>query len=533
MKDKRKLKLKKFYFHPIVVFLFLSAIIILLSGILSAFEMQATYNTINATTNELEPTLVAVENLLSFDGMKFIISNAANNFLSFAPLVSLIISLIGLTIAEGTGFLETLSRKKLKKVPKSTLTFLVLFISIISSLINEVGYAILIPLVALVYFINGRNPLLGIVTAFCGVSFGYGVSIFVGSMEVSLMDYTTRAAHLIDETTHIALTSNLIFIIIASIIISIVGTIIIEKIISPKIGKYKNIEEDELAKTEQYRIFDIEEEEQKRIERDKNEKRGLRYAMIMGIITIIIFIYMLIPNLPYSGLLLDMTEKNYLGQVFGTNSYFQDGFTYMVSIVLLLTGIAYGIGAKSIKNDKDLIEKTEKSFRKVSSIVLLIFVVSQFIAIYKETNIGLIITAWLANLLEQLQFSGIPLIIVTLLLIAISNLFLTSPSTKWMIFSPVVVPMFMQTNISPQFAQIVMRAGDSMTNGYTPLLASFVIYIGFLNIYNLNKSKPITIRKSLQMVTPYFLIIAATWILLIVGWYILGIPIGPGVTPSI
>ena len=102
-----------------------------------------------------------------------------------------------------------------------------------------------------------------------------------------------------------------------------------------------------------------------------------------------------------------------------------------------------------------------------------------------------------------------------------------------MIFAPIVVPMFMQANISPQFAQIVMRVGTSMTNGYTPVLASFVIYIGYLNIYNLNKTRPISIRKSLKMITPYFLIISAAWILIVVGWYITGLPIGPGVYPTL
>ena len=118
MNDKKKLKLKKFYFHPITVFLFLTIITVFISGILSAFEMQATYNTINVNTNELEPTLITVENMLSFDGMKFIISNAAKNLLSFSPLGMLLISLIGLMIAEGTGLIETFSRRYLKKIPK-------------------------------------------------------------------------------------------------------------------------------------------------------------------------------------------------------------------------------------------------------------------------------------------------------------------------------------------------------------------------------------------------------------------------------
>ena len=531
MFEKPKLKLKKFYFHPITIFLILTLLTIIASKVLSMLQMQATYNTVNINTKELEPTLVAVENLMSFDGIKFIISNATKNFLSFAPLGTLLISLLGLTIAESTGFIETLTRRHISKLSKPVITFLVLFISIISSLINEVGYAILIPLVALIYFINNRNPILGIITAFCGVSFGYGVSIFVGSMEVALINYTKIAAILVDENVHIALTSNLIFIIATSIILSIVGTIVIEKIIAPKIGKYKK--EEEQAKTEQYKLLNLEEEEQKHIEAEKYGKRGLRFALIVAIIMVILTVYSLIPGLPMSGLLLDMNETIYLNQLFGEKSYFQDGFTFIISLFFMLAGIAYGIGSKSIKNDKELIENASRKYHNIGSIFILMFFASQFIAVFRKTNIGTVITIWLANLLGHMSLSGIPLIVITMLLIAISNFVLTSPASKWMIFSPVVVPMFMQSNISPQFAQIILRAGDSMTKGFTPLLASFVIFIGYLNVYNLHKNKPFTIGESLKMIRPYFLIISLTWILLVVGWYIIGIPIGPGVLPTI
>ena len=242
---------------------------------------------------------------------------------------------------------------------------------------------------------------------------------------------------------------------------------------------------------------------------------------------------MIVPDLPYSGLLLDMKEKTYLNQLFGDNSYFQDGFTYMICLFFLFMGLAYGIGAKTIKNDKEVIEKATVSFNKVGSIIILIFVASQFIAVFKKTNIGTIITAWLANVLNYLDFNGLPLILLVVFLIAIANLFLTTTVTKWTIFAPVVVPTLMQSNVSPQFAQFILRAGDSMTNGVTPLLACFALYIGYLNIYNLDKSKPIGIRQSIKYIMPYFLIINATWILLLVGWYIIGLPIGPGVYPTI
>ena len=166
MFQKKKLRLKKFYFHPITTLILLTFGLIILSAILSGLEMQATYNTININTKELEPTLIAVENMLSFDGIKYIISSATRNFISFAPLGTLLISLLGLTIAESTGMLETITRRKLKKMPKNALTFVLIFVATISSLINEVGYAILIPLAALIYFMNDRNPILGIVTAF-------------------------------------------------------------------------------------------------------------------------------------------------------------------------------------------------------------------------------------------------------------------------------------------------------------------------------------------------------------------------------
>lgn len=535
MKEKRKLKLKKFYFHPITMFILAIILILILSTILSSLQVQATYNTVNETTKELEPTLVTVENLLTYNGLKSIISNSTNNFVAFAPLGMLLISLIGISIAEATGFIEALSKRNLKKMSKYQLTFLILFLGVISSLVSDIGYAILIPLAAIIYEINKRNPLLGIITAFCGTAFGSGISLFVGWTEVKLIPYTTSAAHLIDSSAHISLTSNLIFIIVASIIIPIIGTIVIEKLISPKLGKYRFHDKTtgETLKTSELSIIAIDEAEQTKIANEKNEKRGLRASIIVGILMLIIFAYMLIPNLPGSGLLLDKTENIYVNQVFGENSYFHLAFTFLTSTFFIILGLVYGICAKSIRNDRDLIEKASSRFKDIGMILIIMFVFSQLLAIWKKSNIGIIITSWLSTLLSHLELTGIPLIVITIIIIAIANLFCTSISTKWQIFSPIVVPMFMQANISPQFAQLVMRAADSITKGITPLFSFFIIYIGYLNLYNQTKQKPITIHNAIKLVTPYFAIISLVWILLIVSWYIIGLPIGPKVIPTI
>ena len=151
---------------------------------------------------------------------------------------------------------------------------------------------------------------------------------------------------------------------------------------------------------------------------------------------------------------------------------------------------------------------------------------------FKETNIGTVIVAWCANMIKVLPFTGLSLILMFILVLIICNIFVPSTTTKWTILSPIVVPMMMQSNISPQFAQFIMRAGDSITKGITPLFAYFVIYLAYLNIYNKEK-EPVTFKQAIGYIAPYCAIIGLTWIVLLVGWYLIGLPIGPGVYPTV
>lgn len=532
MKEKKKLKLKKFYLHPVTAFILLTFLVMILSGICSLLQMQATYSTINPTTGQLENTLVTVENLFGFNGLKYIISNAAKNFISFTTLSTLLISLIGLSIAQATGLLDTFIKRVLVKIDNKKITFMIIFLATVSSLINDIGYVIIIPLAALIFLKNNRNPLAGIIAAFCGVAFGYGVTMFVGSMEVNLMSTTQAAAKLIDANYHVALSSNLIIIMVTSIILSIVGTLIVEKLIIPKLGRYKDI--NDLARTSEIEVIEnIEEEEQRKLAAEIHEKKGMKNATITAIIFAIIFIYSLIPNLPFSGMLLDMNESTYLGQVFGPNSYFQDGFTYMVSLFFITTGLAYGLGAKTIKNDKELLTETSKYMTEVTALIPMVFFATQFIAVFRKTNIDTILTAWGANLISKLDISGIPLIILVVFILIIINLFNTTPTAKWLILAPVMVPKLMQANISPEFTQFILRATDSMTKGITPLLTYFVIFVGYLNIYNPNKKRPITIGRSLRLIMPYCLIISFVWLVIILLWYLTGLPVGTNIYPTL
>ena len=532
MKIKKwNLKWKKKSLQPVTSYILLTLLVIVLSGIFSLFNLQTTYNVVDSTKMELNQVTATIENLFSFDGLKYIVGNATRNFISFAPVSMFLVAAIGLVVAEASGFLDVLFKRIFSKLSNNFLTFLVIFIATISSLINEVGFVILIPLAAFIYKAKKRNPMIGVCGAFAGCAFGYGTSIFVGSLETQLIPYTTSAARLIDSSYHVSLLSNLYIMIASTIILSIVGTIIIEKIIAPTLGRYRI--KKELPDADDLEIIDEEEIEQAILSTDYNEKKGYRHASIVALIFVIFFIYSVIPGLPGSGLLLDYTEKTYLKQIFGDNSYFQDGFTYMISLLFLVSGIVYGFASKKFKSDTDIINSCKEPLARVGSMLILLFVASQLVGVFRKTNLGTIITGILANILSGFSFGGIIYLIIAVVVMMISDYFLTGVQAKWIIFSPVIVPILMQSNISPQFTQFVMRAVDSMTNGISPLYAYFVIFIGYMNIYNIRNDKPITLTNGIKIMLPYFIIISLTWLLLLIGWYIIGLPIGPGVFPTI
>jgi len=531
MKGKKRRRLKRFHFHPTTTFALMSITVIVISFILSKLNVQAIYNVIDSDTLELNSKIVAVENMLSGNGIKYIISNATRNFASFSAFINLMIALIGLSVAHASGFIKAFIRKNTINISNKLITFLIILLGIFSSLVNEVGYVILIPLAALIFIANKRSPLLGITTAFCGVSFGYSVSLFVGSLDVSLVQVTEQAARLIDATYHVPLLSNIFAMVATSIILAIVGTYIIEKIVVKKIGRYRNSEEMENT-MEIKDIIQIDLDDKEKIERERLNKKGLRNAYIVGILMIFVFAYMIIPGLPNSGLLLDMTEKAYVKQLFGDNSYFQSGFTILVSFWFFIVGIAYAIGAKTLKNDKELLEKVGVFFKDIGSLIITMFFFVQFIAIFKKSNIGLVIACLGADLISKTSLSGMVLLIISLLVMIIAGFFVPSTLTKWNIFAPVVVPLMMQSNIAPEFAQFVLRAADSISKGFTPFLAYFIVYLGYLNIYN-NDKEPITVKRALSFVLPYFGIIALTWFVIIVGWYVIGLPLGPGTFPTL
>ena len=511
-----KLKKIKRSSHPVMFFLYLSIFVIILSGILDALNIQVTYDKLTTIAGEVESTTVPVNSIIGFHGLRFLITSAYDNLVTFVPFGALLIASIAFGIALKSGFLKTLCGKISKKLPKALIVFLYALICIVASVDSNIGYVLLLPLGAVLFMSMNRNPIGGLALGFASIAAGHGVGLFVTAMDYNLSSYTEASAKLLDSEYSVAQTSNLIFIIVASLFIAAICTLITEKFTVRKLGRNTISEEEEL-------MFE-----------EGDEKKGLIAVLIATIIYIIPIILMLIPSSTdgFIGLLLDKSQTSYAKMVFSTDALLMTNMVGIVSLMFALQGFVFGVTTKTIKKIRDMVNFATDYLKSIGGIFVLIFFASQLTALVKETNIGVVITAALSNLVSSLEFSFIPLVLLVLAITLIANIFLPASVAKWSIIAPNAMPVVMKANIAPEFAQIVFRAGDSITNMITPLFAYFVIYIGFIEVYTKNSSE-FSIRNCYRIILPYFVSILLVWLFLIICWYVIGIPIGPGITPTL
>ena len=492
------MKIKEKKLHPALLLFVLTIIIMVVSSVGGILNLETTYYNVNPVSGELESVVVTINNLFNRTGLQYLVSSMLPNFISFAPLGTLILGLMGVGVAYKSGFLNAFFKLVVKDKPRKMFTFLVVFLGVISSMFFEVGYVILIPIAAILFMNLGRHPSSGICAAFAGISFGYGANIVVNGLDNTLITYTQNATKILDKNYNVSLSGNIIFMIVATFLISYLGMIVTEKYVVPKLER----------------------------ELTKKEKKGVAISVLSTVLVSLIIIYCILPGLPFSGLFLYLKDTTYVAQLFGENSYFNQGAVLIFAALLAFSGLIYGIRVKTIKSSKDLMDGANYYLKGFSSLLVMIFFAAQFCLIFKETNIGVFIVASLAEFMDSLQLTGFVLIILSFIVVMISSVFVPIASTKWAILSPVMVPMFMQSSFTPEFAQAVFRAADSSVKGMSPLFTYFVILIGFLQIYNTKKKDIIGLTDAMSLMLPYSIAFSILWLLILIAFYIIGLPLG-------
>ena len=477
--------------HPATIFALLAILVLLVSWVTHLAGVSAVH--------PVDGETVAANNLLSGDGFRWIYTNILDNFLTFPPLGYVLVIMVGIGLAEGTGLFNVLIRSLVLNSPQRLITGAVVLAGIISGLAVEAGYVVLIPLGAMIFHAIGRHPMAGLAAAFCGVSGGFGANFFIGSVDPILAGISTSAAQLIDPELVVNPAVNYYFMIASSIVVLLCGTWVTEKIVEPRLGKYE-------GNTEKFAIQRL----------TPAENRGLKWAAITALIFVILMAYTVIPE---DGILRNPETGSVL------HSPFFDGIIIGLMFFFFIPSLVYGLIVGTIKNDKDMMKHIIKSMSGMGNYIVLVFFAAQFVYFFSESNLGLIIAIEGAAGLREIGFTGPPLIVAFVILSAFINLFMGSASAKWAIIAPVFIPMLMLLDNAyhPGITQAAFRIGDSLTNLITPMMSYFALIVTFAQKYD----EKYGIGTIISTMLPYTIILGIAWIALLVLWMFLGIPLGP------
>ncbi len=497
---KKKKNKKKLMLGPVITIIILTFALMFLSSIFSMLGIQG--HKTGIVNGTLESSLVTVKNIFSISGMKYIFSNVVLNFRAFEPLVLIIMSFISISIGESSGLFKAIF-SPFRKLNARTTTFLVFLLGIISSIIGEYSYIILIPLVSSMYKYLGKNQVLGVLTIFLGITLGYGTGIFYNFNSYQLGQLTQAAAVVdVDKNYQFHLLSNIYIMLASTIILAVVGALLIHKFLEPKFKK-AIVEEDDLV----------------------TSKKALILSNFVFFIILGITIYMIIPGLPSSGLLLDRSQDTYIAQLFSETAPFRDGIMFIFVIISMICGGVYGYFSGNIKNTHEYSIDLSTGFDNIGYVFVLMFFTSIMTGVLEWTNLGEVIATNIIEFISSLQFSGIALIITFILAIIFMGILIPSNITKWSLASPIIIPLFMRANITPDFTQFIFNVADGIGKCMTPLFIYFVVMIAFLQKNN-QTSEEVTIFGTMKLTLPITLMITGVWMLIIICWYLAGLPLG-------
>ena len=450
---------------------------------------------------------IPIKSLVSVEGIRFIFSSFVSNFAGFGVVAVTFIAMMGAGVAEESGLLGSLIRKLVGAAPKWALTFILILVGVVSSVASDAGYLILIPLAAAAFASVGRHPLAGLASGFAGVAAIFMVNISLTPTDAMITEIANESLALAGGEP-ITIVANYYFMVASSLVMAMVAAVITEKIVEPRLGPWTP----EPGAVVHSDAGDIPADA---------DKRGSRFALIGFLIVMaIVSLATFLPGAP----LRDPETGNIIG-----NTPFMDSLLFIIMLAFLVSGVAYGAGAGTIKGSSDVIKAITKTFAGLGGMVLMLLMISQFIAYFNWTNLPRVIAGSLAELLEQANIGAIPLLIGFVLVIVLLDFIMPGALPKWAIFAPIFVPLFMRLGVAPQTLLAAYRVADSPVNALTPLM----VYLPFIVTIAQRYTKKAGIGTVVALMLPYSVILLVVWTVMFIAWFALGIPLGPGYPPSV
>ncbi len=518
--------------HPALIFLGLIVLVIVVSQILAWTGTSVTTEVAEPATVQVAPEYpggtsvpgndapppppvpefevrhetITAESLLDGDGIRFMFTTAVQNFNDFGVVAVILVAMIGVGVAEEAGLIAALIRKMVKVAPKGAITFIIVLLGGISSVASDAGYLVLIPLGAAAFASLGRHPLAGIAAAYAGVSAAFFVNILITPADGIITEVTNETIALVAPDVHLNVTQNLYFSIASTLFCAVVMTVITERLLEPRLGRYDASEAPSDAPADH----------QPTDEEMALESRGLRWSVYYLLVAVaIVSALTFIPGAPL--------RNPDTGEIFG-NSPFMSSLLFIISMLFLAAGLGYGRGSTSLTGSTNVINAIVKTFNGLGGLIFLMLLIAQFIAYFNYTNISTLAATGLADLLERADIGALPLLIGFILLVLIIDLIMPGVIPKWAILAPIFIPLFYRLGIAPQTVIAAYRVGDGPANVITPLM----VYLPFIVLVCQKYRKKAGMGTVVSMMLPYTGIVLVTWTLFYVLWYVIGIPWGPG-----
>ncbi|HGF6226523.1 TPA: AbgT family transporter [Escherichia coli] len=491
--------------HPVILFIILTISLIVVSMIGQYFNISAPDPRPPGAKGRNDDGIIYIVSLLDADGVRKILSNLVTNFTGFAPLGTVLVSLLGVGIAERSGLISATLRLIVTKAPAKVTTIAVVFAGIMSNMASELGYVVLIPLSAILFHSLGKHPLAGLAAAFAGVSGGYSANLVLGTIDPLLSGITQQAAQIVSSDYIVGAESNWYFMFVSTFFITLMGYLITEKIVEPQLGKYKGggFNQDEQSIRNSSDVTAV-------------EKKALMLSFLSVLLLSVIVAILVIPE---DGIL----RNQQTGLI--SNSPFLKSIVAFIFIFFSLAGVVYGYTAGTIKNSKDIVDAMTHSMSTLGLYLVIIFFASQFVALFSWTNIGQVIAVKGGSFLNSLDLPDSVIFIGFILICAVINLMIGSASAQWAVTAPIFVPMLMMAGYAPEVIQAAYRIGDSVTNIITPMMS----YFGLVMAIVLKYKKDAGVGTLISMMLPYSIVFLVGWSVFFVIWvFVLNLPVGPG-----
>ena len=483
--------------HPVMIFVYLIIFVVLLSALLSLLGAKVTYQAYNPASGKIEEATTAARSLLTIDGIRFMFTGVVPNFMGFNAVGVIIVAMVGVGVAEEAGLVKALIRKLVIVAPPKLLTYILVFVGIVSSIAADAGYLVLIPLAAAAFLSVGRHPLAGLAMAFAAVASAFMVNVMIVPVDGILTEITNDAARLVNPNASIDLAANVWFSIASVAVLTVLIGVITERVIEPRLGAY----------TGDYKVPGenvLSDEEYKGLRAARNALFGV--LAFIGLLT-------LPPGAPL--------RNPETGAIIGS-SPFMGSLIVSIALIFLVCGIAYGRAAGTMRTSGEAIAAIQKSIGALAGLILLLLVISQFIAIFNYSNMATLAAVSMADFLEKLNLPTVALLIGFVIAVFGIDLIITAAVAKWAIFAPVFVPLLMQLGVAPEVVLAAYRVGDSPMNSITPLNAYFAMIVTFAIKYQ----KDAGVGTVIALMLPYVIAISVVWTMLLAAWYLLGLPWG-------